>query len=134
MVVVDSGVWIDFFTGNKTPEVISLDAMLGQQPIGTSELIYTVVLEGFMRDRDFDIAKKLFSLLSELKMVTPTLALKSAENSRWLKGHGIVIRNTFELMIATYCIENNYPLLYTSSNYTHFEHHLNLRNGLNLIP
>jgi predicted nucleic acid-binding protein len=132
MIVVDSGVWSDYFTGKQTCEVESLDVLLGQHPIGTSELIYTDVLKGFAADQDFDIAKKLFALLTELKMVDANIAVKGADYARHLRKLGISIRNTAELIIATYCIENNYPLLYSSPNFTHFENHLNLKNALNL--
>lgn len=130
MIVVDSGVWVDYFTGNKTDEATTLNNLLGKRPIGTSELIYAEVLQGFKSDQDFDIAKKLFSLLTELDMVNPIIAVKSAVYSRHLKDIGISIRNTMDIMIATFCIENKYPLLYTSKNFKHFERHLKLQNAL----
>lgn len=132
MIVVDSGVWIDYFSGNKTQEVETLDRFLGTKPIGTSEIIYTDVLQGFVTEQDFDIAKKLFSFLTELEMVNPRTAIKSAEHARRLRKIGVSIKNSVELFIATYCIENNYPLLYTSDSYTHFERHLKLQNAMSL--
>ena len=121
MIVVDSDVWIDYFAGRKSPEVIVLDGVLGKHPVGTSELIYADVLQRFISDKDFDTAKKLFSLLTEVRMLTPAIALKSAENARALKAAGISIDNIVEVIIATYCIENDLPLLYRSKNYIHFK-------------
>ena len=77
-------------------------------------------------------AKKLFALLTEINMVSPRIALKSAEYSRLLRDKGISIRNTLDLMIATYCIENGYPLLYAGRNFMHFENHLGLLNALDV--
>ena len=132
MIIVDRGVWADYFVGNKTDQVLKLDQMLGRVQIGTSELIYTDVLRGFVDEKDFDTAKKLFALLTELKMVSPRIALKSAEFSRQLRDMGISVRNTLDLMIATYCIDNGYPLLYTGRNFVHFESHLGLVNALDM--
>ena len=132
MIVVDSGVWIDYFTGSKTEETKVLDGILGKHPIGTSELIYGDVLQRFELDRDVKVATQLFALLSELDMVTPTLALKSAEYARKLRKKGISITSTVELMVATFCVENDYPMLYTSRNYLHFEENLNLRNVIQI--
>ena len=131
MIIVDRGVWVDYFTGNKTDQARHLDSLLGKQPIGTSELIYTDVLRGFIDDKDFETAKKLFSLLSEVDMVTPRVALKAAENSRILRGLGVSVRNTMDLLIASYCIDKSYPLLYVGQNYIPFENHLGLINEMN---
>ena len=132
MIIVDRSVWVDYFVGNKTDQVIKLDQMLGKTPIGTSELIYTDVLRGFVDEKDFDTAKKLFALLTEVNMVSPRIALKSAEYSRLLRDQGTSIRNTLDLMIATYCIENGYPLLYSGRNFVHFENQLGLVNALDV--
>ncbi len=132
MIVVDSMVWVDYFSGTDTPETNKLDKLLGREPIGTSELIYADVLQGFRKDQDFEIAQKLFALLSELEMVNAKLAIKSAEYSRYLRGMGISVRDTIETLIATYCIENRMPLLYRSANFQHFEQHLHLRNAMRL--
>ena len=130
MILVDKGVWVDYFTGNKSKQVAKLDSILGNKPIATSALIYTDVLKGFLADKDFDVAKKLFALLIEVNMLSPMIALKSAENARHLRARGISINNTVDLWIATFCIDNKYPLLYKSENFKHFENYLNLRNGL----
>ena len=132
MIVVDSLVWIDYFNGADTPETDRLHSLLGREPIGTSELIYADVLQGFRKDHDFEVAQKLFALLTELEMVNARLAIKSAEYSRYLKGLGISVRDTIETIVATFCIENKMPLLYRSPNFKHFENHLHLRNALHL--
>ncbi|MEM7194260.1 MAG: PIN domain nuclease [Pseudomonadota bacterium] len=132
MIVVDSLVWIDYFSGTDSPETDKLDGLLGREPIGTSELIYADVLQGFRKDQDFEVAQKLFALLTELEMVNAKMAIKSAEYSRYLRGMGISVRDTIETLIATYCIEKRMPLLYRSPNFQHFENHLHLRNAMRL--
>jgi hypothetical protein len=130
MIVVDKAVWVDYFTANRTEQVSKLDSLLGEHPVGTSELIYTDVLRGFLEDRDFDIATKLFALLTQLQMVTPGLALKAAQNSRQLRSRGISISSTSDLLTGTFCVENGYPLLYAGKNFVHFEAHLGLTNAM----
>lgn len=132
MIVVDRGVWIDYFTGNRTDQARHLDKLLGKDPIGTSELIYTDVLRGFVEDKDCETAKRLFALLTELNMLSPKIALKAADNSRKLRALGITISNTVDLLIATYCIEKGYSLLFTGKNYVHFEQHLGLLNEMKM--
>ena len=133
MIVVDSGVWLDYFAGRKTQEVVVLDGVLGKHPVGTSALIYAEVLQKFMDDKDFDTAKKMFSFLSEVQMVTPAIALKSADNARSLKSIGIPVVDINDVIIATYCIETDVPLLYANKNFIHFENHFGLKNVLRMM-
>lgn len=35
MILVDSSVWIDYFNGRNTPQLIVLDQLLSTQPRGT---------------------------------------------------------------------------------------------------
>ena len=44
MIVADSSVWIDYFSGRYTREANRLDSLLTQQPILLGELIVTEVL------------------------------------------------------------------------------------------
>ena len=55
MILVDSSVWIDYFNGNKTAQTDWLDSSLGNTPIIISDLILTEVLQGFQRDKDFNL-------------------------------------------------------------------------------
>ncbi|MEW8256264.1 MAG: hypothetical protein AB2747_18040 [Candidatus Thiodiazotropha taylori] len=44
MIVVDSSVWIDFFTGADTPEPENLDGTVGMKPVAIGDLILTNAL------------------------------------------------------------------------------------------
>jgi predicted nucleic acid-binding protein len=54
-------------------------------------------------------------------MLGVTLSLKSAENFRKLRKQGIAIRKTIDTMIATYCIENELPLLHSDKDFQPFQ-------------
>ena len=58
MILVDSGVWIDFFRGSDTPQVARLDALFAEERIIVGDLIMTEVLQGFRLERDFNQARK----------------------------------------------------------------------------
>lgn len=63
MILVDSSVWIDYFRGTTTPQAEKLDALLGNEPIATGDLILAEVLQGFVSNRDFNQARKLMTSL-----------------------------------------------------------------------
>ena len=126
MIVVDSSVWIDYFRGRATPQVETLDALLGVEPVATGDLMLTEVLQGFASDRDFNRARKLLMSLVIVDLAGPSIAVKAAENFRALRRLGISVRKTIDTVIATHCIENRLPLLYSDRDFDPFVEHLGL--------
>jgi hypothetical protein len=130
MIVVDSSVWIDYFTGKNTPEAEKLDSVLGEEPVAIGDLVLTEVLQGFRTDKDFRKAKELLMSLNVVNMLDTTIALKSAVNFRALRKKGVTVRKTIDTIIATYCIENKLPLLHSDKDFQPFHEHLKLNNAL----
>lgn len=60
-------------------------------------------------------------------MLAVTLSLKSVENFRQLRKRGITVRKTIDTMIATYCIENELPLLHLDKDFQPFQQFLGLQ-------
>jgi predicted nucleic acid-binding protein len=54
------------------------------------------------------------------------MALKSADNYRQLRKQGITIRKTPDVIIASFCIENNLPLLFSDKDFLPLVTHLKL--------
>jgi hypothetical protein len=77
-------VLISFFNGEKNWQVQKLDELLGKEPIILGDLILAEVLQGFRLDRDFQAAKNILSTFPIYQMVNSELAIKSAENYRFL--------------------------------------------------
>lgn len=126
MIMVDSSVWIDYFTGIDTPQSQRLDVALGSHPIVIGDLILTEVLQGFRRDRDYRIARSLFEDLPVLPLLGRELALRAAQNFRTLRKQGITIRKTADVIIATFCIAKELPLLYSDRDFDPFVERLGL--------
>lgn len=130
MILVDSSVWIDYFRGTSTPQAERLDALLGIEPIATGDLILTEVLQGFVSDRDFNQAKKLMTSLVVVDLAGQRMAIQAAKNFRTLRSLGVTVRKTIDTVIATCCIENGLPLLYSDRDFDPFVEHLGLRSAL----
>lgn len=129
MVLVDSSVWIDFFNGIVNPESNKLNDVLGVEEVVIGDLILAEVLQGFRSDRDFEIAKDVLTSLTIHNLIGTEMALSSATNFRKLRKKGITIRKTSDVIIATYCIENKIPLLFTDKDFSPFVKHLGLRSA-----
>ncbi|MET0002158.1 MAG: PIN domain nuclease [Candidatus Thiodiazotropha sp.] len=126
MIVVDSSVWIDYFSGADTSQAEKLDRTLGIKPVAIGDLILTEVLQGFRHDKDYKTARKIFDDVTIFDMFGMQMAIKSAENFRALRKKGITIRKTADVIIATFCIEQKLPLLFSDKDFKPFVKHLGL--------
>lgn len=129
MILVDSSVWIDFFNGVENTETSKLDEILGLEEVVIGDIILVEVLQGFKSDTDYKKAKSVLTTLTIYDLIGKELAIKSAENFRKLRKKGITIRKTADVIIATYCIENKIPLLFTDRDFTPFVKHLRLKSA-----
>ena len=126
MILVDSSVWIDYFKGTINKQTDFLDAALGTQSLCIGDLILTEVLQGFRLDKDFRQARKMLTELTVYELLGIEIAHKSANNFRLLRKRGITVRKTADVIIATFCIEQNLPLLFTDKDFKPFVDHLGL--------
>ncbi len=129
MILVDSSVWIDYFNGRDTAQTDKLDELLGVELLGIGDIILTEVLQGFRADRDYRTAKKALTSLTVFNMLGIEIAIKSADNFRILRKQGITIRKTNDVIIATFCLENDHSLLFSDKDFIPFVQHL----GLNAV-
>lgn len=117
MILIDSSVWIDYFNGNETAQTDWLDSSLGNTPIIMGNLILTEVLQGFQSDKEFKIARALLLRLPFMPMGGQALALESAMNYRLLRRNGVTVRKTIDVMIGTFCIHYQLPLLHDDRDF-----------------
>ncbi len=126
MIMVDSGVWIDYFNGVDNKQTVTLNDTLGIKPVVAGDLILTEVLQGFREDKDYKTAKLLFDELTIFDLVGKDMAIKSAENFRALRKRGITIRKPTDVIIASFCIEKKIPLLFSDKDFKPFVKNLGL--------
>ena len=126
MIVVDSSVWIDYFTGTDNMQTNTLDNILGFKLVAIGDLILTEVLQGFRHDKDYEAARTLFENVTIFEMLGTEMALKSADNFRSLRKKGITIRKTADVIIASFCIDRKLSLLFSDKDFNPFVKHLGL--------
>jgi len=127
MIFVDSSVWIDYFNGRITKQTNILDSLVGDELIIVGDIILTEVLQGFRQDKDFNKARELLDYFIFKEMLGMDIAVESAKNYRILRKKGVTVRKTIDVIIATFCIENDLPLLHSDRDFRAMEEHLALR-------
>lgn len=127
MILVDSSVWIDYFNGRKTAKTDWLHSALEAIPILMGDLILTEILQGFQRDRDFQLARNFLSNLPFMPMGGLELAVESAMNYRRLRKRGVTVRKTVDVIIGTFCIHNGLPFLHDDRDFDPMAKYLKLK-------
>ena len=123
MLVVDSGVWIDFFADAPLPVVELLGQLLqhGEVRIVVPDLVLFEVLRGFRHEHAFRRARLLMESLSVEDTGSAQLAMAAAQHYRSLRAAEVTVRSSIDVLIATFCIERDYALLHRDRDFKAFE-------------
>ena len=129
MLVVDSSVWIDFFNGAELPAVATLEALLdhGEVRLVVPDLVLFEVLRGFRHEGAHRQARRLMESLDVEATGGAALALAAAQHYRFLRTQGFTVRSGIDVLVAAFCIENDYALLHRDRDFHAFEQQLGLR-------
>ena len=125
----DTSVWIDYFNGVRNAESDALDAALIDGTAAIGDLIRLEILQGFRRERDFRQAQTVLDTLDQYELLGHRLANRCADNYRALRRRGITVSRTADLIIATFCIEHQMPLLFSDRDFAPFVARLGLRSA-----
>ena len=127
MIFVDTSVWIDFFSGKDSAEAVILNEALGNEMVAIGDLITLEILQGFKLDKDYHAARVLLDSLTVYDMLGKDTVYRCAENYRALRKKGTTIRKTADVIIATFCIDNNFSLLFSDKDFLPFVEYLGLK-------
>ena len=127
MVLVDTTVWIDFFSGRSLPHVKEVeDLLINREDLCICGIVLTEVLQGIRKDSEFERTRDLFNNLIFLPM-NYSIFLRSAEIYRSLRKRGITIRKPVDCMIASVALENEIYLIDNDKDFDPIEKHFAMR-------
>lgn len=134
-ILVDTSVWIDLFANRNTAQTNRLlQFIAAEQPLAVGDLVLTELLQGV---RDDGHARRLLNQLREYEPITIVngkIAIAAAGYYRALRGRGVTIRTTIDTLIATRCIQDRMPLLYSDRDFDPFVQHFDLVSALDFDP
>ena len=128
MIVVDSSVWIEHFSGHRSAQVEALDRLLATRglPILMGDIIMYEVLGGCRSARQVAQIRRWFEQLLLVSMVGFDLVPRAVANYQTLRRRGIT-PGTVDMIIGTYCIEMGAELLTADRDFVPMRDHLGLR-------
>jgi len=127
MIVADTSVWIDYVKGVIAPHTDILDFELVNNQIITGDIIIAEFLQGFKNDSDYIKAKLIMDSLVYYDFLGRKNAYKAADNYRKLRKKGITVRKTIDVLIATFCIQNDFQLIHNDRDFDPMEEILGLK-------
>lgn len=130
MLLADSSVWIDYFAGTVSAQTDRLSSALDRENVLVGDLIVVEILQGISFDREFERIRRELASLLMITICDTTMAVQAARHYRTLRARGITVRKTIDTLIATRCIADDIPLLYSDRDFDPFVAHLGLRSAL----
>ena len=126
MIIADTSVWIDYFNGKVDSYTDELDKQLNEGNVVLGDLILLEILQGIKSDKEYNKTKMILETLDQYEMLGHNMVTRCANNYRQLRKQGMTIRKTADVIIATFCIENKIPLLFTDRDFKPFVEHCGL--------
>jgi hypothetical protein len=126
MILVDTSVWIDFFTNRPSLQAEYLAQVIKQQQeLCICGVILTEILQGIKNPREHEQVNDLLSSLGFFDM-DKSIFILAADIYRSLRSRGITIRKTLDCMIAAVAIKYKVPLLHHDRDFEPIEKHCGL--------
>jgi predicted nucleic acid-binding protein len=127
VIVVDSSVWIAYFRAADIAATRKLDALDLDVGLLVGDIVLLEVLRGARNSAQARQIEHELHRFDIAPMLGERLAVKAAENYRFLRGLGITIRASANLIIGTYCIEHGHVLLHDDRDFDPMREHLGLQ-------
>jgi predicted nucleic acid-binding protein len=127
VILVDTSVWVDHLNDSSTLQVRTLRELIGRQRLLVGDLILCEVLQGLLSDREAALVEQAMRRFNVVSLTNPELAVRAAANYRFLRGKGVTIRKTIDVLIGTFCIEQGHALLHADRDFEPMQLHLGLR-------
>jgi hypothetical protein len=127
VIAVDSSIWIAHFRNVESKTVRVLRSLFGETELLVGDIVLLEVLQGA---RDEAHAVRIARELNEfniVRMLDEEIAVQAAQNYRALRGKGVTMRKTVDLIIGTFCIEHGHTLLHGDRDFEPMRTYLGLQ-------
>ncbi len=128
MVVIDTSAWIEYFNDTGHKVLKDIDYVLDNDMVCLGDLIYCEILQGIRDKKQLKKVKEVFETLHKDVVGGFEICEKAAENYKYLRSLGVTVRKTIDIIIGTFCLENNYVIIHNDSDFKYMELYLGLRS------
>ena len=127
MIFVDTSAWVDHLRGHADrPHVRRLRHTFGKESIVVGDLVMLEILQGAKSEQQAVTMERLLRDFGVVCMLDDALAVQAAHYYRRLRGFGVTMRRTIDMVIGTYCLRHTLPLLHNDRDFDGMVQHLGL--------
>ncbi len=127
MILVDTSVWVEYFTRPLSVPARRLEQLLEKlQDVVTLDLILAEALRGFKRDSEFNETRSLLSRLDSIELSRES-HIAAADLYRYLRKKGVTVRGIIDCLIAQACLESEAALFTLDRDFSSIARHTNLK-------
>ena len=112
MVLIDTSAWVEYINDGEPSICQKVDVALRDEIVVMGDLIYCEVLQGLYNSKQRGEVRDLFLSLPQFEMVGFENAERASANYRQLRELGVTIRKTIDVLIGTFCAENDIELIH----------------------
>jgi len=127
VILVDTSAWIDFFQGIRTSWTKDVAHAARLEDVVVGDLILVELLQGVRQESG---RRQMIEALSQYRrenLCGFAIAEAAAANYRLLRSRGIAVRGTIDVVIATWCLENDAAIIHNDRDLAAMEGLLGLR-------
>ena len=125
--VADTSAWIEFVKGTGSALDKAMISAIDDHAVLVPDLVYLEVLRGIPTEAGAAKMTKKFEPFLTFDLCNIEIARVAAKHYRYLRSKAFTVRGTVDLLLATWCIENNVPLLHADRDFEGFEKYLGLK-------
>jgi predicted nucleic acid-binding protein len=126
MVLVDTSAWVEYFRDGDPAVVAKVDRCLDEELVCVGDLIYCEIMQGIRSGKQRREVGSLLMALPRFEMVGFHVAERAAANYRLLRSRGVSVRKTIDVIIATFCAENDHRILHCDKDFDQMAPHIGL--------
>jgi len=127
VIAVDSSTWIGHFRRGESNSVRVLHSLFGETELLVGDIVLLEILQGARDEAHAVRIARELNAFNIVRMLDEEIAVQAAHNYRALRGKGVTIRKTVDLVIGTFCIEHGHTLLHDDRDFEPMRMHLGLQ-------
>ena len=130
-IVIDTSVWIDFFNKKNSPKIEIVKSLIITETVVSNITLLPVIiqeiLQGIQNNKHYDVVKESLAGFNHLVYDNYDFAVSAADLYRYLQKKGVTVRKANDCLIASLCIEYDFPILHNDRDFDSIAKHTSLK-------
>ena len=125
--LLDSSIWIAILRQGNTWPLERSRQLFATNNVLLADLCYVEVVRGATNAKQVALLKNRLAGFEMVNVCTPALVVRAVDLHQELRSKGVTVRGTIDLLIGTWCVENDVALLHDDRDFAGFEKYLGLK-------